>query len=82
MTEAYFILRRHGSKLRQVHISEVNTRSKHDRLSYSSILAFQRLAEFISENVPLIVESVIPESEISLELERVEEALPIVVRVG
>src|SRR5580693_2147376 len=39
MTEAWLILKEFGSKLRQVHVSEVNTRSKHDRLSYASILA-------------------------------------------
>jgi hypothetical protein len=82
MTEAYFIVRTYASRLRQVHISEVNTRSKHDRLSYSSIMAFQRLAEFIPEDVPLIIESVIDESEIEPELQRVEEALPVAVRVA
>src|ERR1019366_4345293 len=43
MTESYFILSRFHAKLRQVHVSEVNTRSKHDSLSYSSILAFRRM---------------------------------------
>jgi hypothetical protein len=76
MTEAYLMLRTYASKLRQVHVSEVNTRSKHDRLSDSSILAFRRVAEFIPESVPLIVEAVIEESEIESELLRVEEALP------
>jgi len=76
LTEAYLMLRAYASKLRQVHVSEVNTRSKHDRLSYSSITAFQRVAEFIPECVPIIVESVIEESEIGPELQRVEEALP------
>ena len=77
MTEAYLIVRAYASKLRQVHVSEVNTRSKHDRLSYSSIHAFQRIAEFIPEPVPLIVESVIDESEIGLEVQRVQDALPV-----
>jgi sugar phosphate isomerase/epimerase len=82
MTEAHLILKAYGSRLRQVHISEVNTRSKHDRLSCSSIMAFQRVAECIPENVPLIIESVIDESEIEAELLRVEEALSVGVRVG
>jgi hypothetical protein len=74
MTEAYLIIRTYLSKLRQLHVSEVNTRSKHDRLSYASIMAFQRVAELIPESVPLIVEAVIEEWEIARELERVEEA--------
>jgi len=78
MTEAYLIVKTYASKLRQVHVSEVNTRSKHDRLSYSSIMAFQRVAEFIPESVPLIIEAVIEEWEIELELQRVEEALPVI----
>jgi len=76
MTEAYRILRAYASKLRQVHVSEVNTRSRHDRLSLSTIMAFQRVAEYIPENVPLIAEAVIGEGEIEQELRRVEEALP------
>jgi hypothetical protein len=78
MTEAYLIIGTYASKLRQVHVSEVNSRSKHDRLSYASIMAFQRVAEFVPANVPFIIESVIEEWEIESELQRVEEAL----RVG
>jgi hypothetical protein len=76
MTEAYFILSRFHTKLRQVHVSEVNTRSKHDPLSYASILAIRQLADMIPINVPLIIESVIEESQIEAEIERVREAFP------
>ncbi|HEY6255231.1 MAG TPA: hypothetical protein VIY51_05500, partial [Xanthobacteraceae bacterium] len=54
MTEAYLILRGFAPKLRQVHISEVNSRSKHDALSYSSIVAFREVAQLIPEHVPVI----------------------------
>jgi hypothetical protein len=76
MTEAYLIAKVYESKLRQVHVSEVNSSSRHDRLSFSSIRAFQLVAELIPENVPLIIESVIEGWEIPDELRRVEEALP------
>jgi hypothetical protein len=76
MTEAYLMAKVYGPRLRQVHISEVNTSSKHDRLSFSSIRAFQLIAELIPENVPLIIESVIEYWEIPDELRRVDEALP------
>jgi len=49
MTEAYLILREFGSKLRQIHVSEVNTASKHDPLSYASIMAFQDVAHLIPD---------------------------------
>lgn len=77
MTEAYFILSRFRTKLRQVHVSEVNTRSKHDALSYASILAFRRMAEMIPVSVPLIIESVVDASQVAAEIERVREAFPV-----
>jgi hypothetical protein len=82
MTEAYFILRTFHAELRQVHVSEVNTRSKHDALSYASILAFRRVADLIPNDVPLIIESVVEESRIEVELERVREAFPVQVHVN
>lgn len=75
MTEAYMIARVYEAKLRQVHVSEVNTSSRHDRLSFSTIRAFQLVAELIPERIPLIIESVIEDWEIPDELRRVEEAL-------
>lgn len=77
MTEAYFILKCHGSRLRQVHVSEVNSRSKHDPLSYASILAFQEVAEYIPRDVPLILEAPVSESQMETEMARVREALPL-----
>jgi hypothetical protein len=77
MTEAYLILREFGSRLRQVHVSEVNTRSKHDPLSYVSILAFQEVAHLIPPSVPLILETPISEDQMESEIAKVREALPL-----
>jgi len=77
MTEAYFLLHRYASRLRQVHVSEVNTRSTHEPLSYGSVLAFRQVAEFIPEHVPLILETPVPEDQIESEMARVREALPV-----
>ncbi len=77
MTEAYLILKRFGARLRQVHVSEVNTRSKHDPLSYASLLAFRKVADMIPLDIPLIIESVIPANQISAEVEHVRIAFPI-----
>lgn len=76
MTEAYLILREFGSKLRQVHVSEVNTRSKHDPLSYASILACQDVAHLIPANVPLILETPVSSDQIESEIAKVRKALP------
>lgn len=77
MTEAYLILREFGSKLRQVHVSEVNTRSKHDPLSYASILAYQEVSHLIPENVPLILESPLAADQIEGEIAKVRLAVPL-----
>ena len=76
MTEAHFILKEFGARLRQVHVSEVNTRSKHDPLSVASILAFQEVADLIPDDIPLILETPVPEERIAVEIERAREALP------
>jgi hypothetical protein len=78
MTEAYLILREFGDKLRQIHISEVNTRSQHDPLSYSSIVAYREVAHLIPENIPLILESPVTQEEMEQEIAHVLEALPLV----
>ena len=78
MTEAYFILKRFSGCLQQVHLSEVNTRSKHDPLSYASILAFREVASLISEDVPIILETPVPEDQIEFEISQALEALPVV----
>lgn len=77
MTEAYLILREFGSRLKQVHVSEVNARSKHDPLSFTSILAFQQVAHLIPESVPLILETPVLEAEIEQEIAKAREALPV-----
>ena len=77
MTEAYLILREFGSKLCQVHVSEVSTSSKHDRLSYTSMLAFQEVAHLIPENIPLILETPVSSEGMEAEMAYVREALPV-----
>jgi len=78
MTLTHLILRRFRCRLRQVHLSEVNTSSKHDRLSYGGILAFQEVASLVPENVPVILETPVGEDRIEHEIERANEALPVV----
>jgi hypothetical protein len=79
MTEAYLLLTEFRNKLRQVHVSEVNTRSKHDVISYASILAFREVAHLLPPDVPLILETPTAPDDLQLEMDRVREALPICV---
>ncbi len=78
MTEATLILKRFASRLRQVHVSEVNTQSKHDRLSYVSEMGFQEVAHLIPEHIPLILETPVAESEMEAEIAKVRSALPLI----
>ncbi len=75
MTEAFVILKHFGHRLRQVHISEVNTSSKHDRISRGAFRAFREIAHLIPQNIPAILETPVVESEIKDELTRAESSL-------
>ncbi len=75
MSEAAAILKCYKGRLRQIHISEVNSQSKHDPLSFESILAFQKVAHLIPESIPVIVESRVSEDEVDEEIQNVRKAL-------
>ncbi len=77
MTEAYRILREHSKRLCQVHVSEVNTASRHDPLSFASILAFAQVAGLIPPWIPLILESRVTPDRIEAEIANAQKALPI-----
>ena len=77
MTEAVLILREFGDRLAEVHISEVNTSSRHDPISTSAVRAFKFIANHIPESVPIVIESLIDEgqSDIRTEVESARESL-------
>lgn len=75
MTEAFRMLTHLRHRLRQVHISEVNTLNKHDRLSFVSILGFQEVTHLIPPFTPVIIESMVTEDQIGAEIGRVQKAL-------
>jgi hypothetical protein len=76
MAEAGAILRQFRDRLRLVHISEVNSQSKHDPLSLSAVLAFRRVSHLIPGNVSVIIESRVTEDQIAREVATVAELLP------
>jgi hypothetical protein len=76
MTEAYRMLRSFQGKLKQVHVSEVNTSSQHDPVSYSAQISFREVSGLIPSNTPLIIESRVSGNAIAQEIRRVREALP------
>jgi hypothetical protein len=82
MIEAYQMLKKFGPRLRQVHVSEVNSRNKHDPLSFISIIDFQEVAHLIPPDVPIIIESIVSDDQIGAEISRVQKALAITSKPG
>lgn len=79
MTEAALLLSAFGDRLAEVHISEVNTASRHDPISANAVLAFQTVARHIPEDIPIILETLIDagQSDIAAEVARAREALSV-----
>lgn len=75
MSEASEILSRFRDRVQQLHVSEVNSQSRHDRLSFESVLAFQMVSHLLPADAPVILESRVEETEIEAEINRVLEAL-------
>ena len=57
MTEAYRILREFGPRVCQVHVSQVTTSSRHERLSDAAVESFREVAPLIPLGVPVILET-------------------------
>jgi hypothetical protein len=77
MVESYKLLDEHGFRLKQVHMSEVNTASHHEPMSSYAIQAFQRVARMIPFDVPVILETLIDrgQSDVRTEINKAAEAL-------
>jgi hypothetical protein len=73
MSEALLIVQDFGKRIRQVHMSEVNTKSEHCQLSESSRLAYNKVVGLLDHDPPVIIESVLTEGEIDDELAIVSE---------
>jgi hypothetical protein len=74
MKEAMNMLRLFGGRLVQIHLSEVDEKSRHKRLSIPLAPEFTKIAHLIPQKTPIILESMIKPSEIVEELERAELA--------
>lgn len=79
MAESYRLLQQYGFRLRQVHMSEVNTASHHEPMSAYAVQAFQRVAGMIPSDTPVILETSIDrgQSDVLTEIHRAEMALTV-----
>jgi hypothetical protein len=80
MTEALLLLNAFGDRLAEVHMSEVNTASRHDPISMNAVMAFGTIASLIPEDIPVILETLIDsgQSDIETEIQRASEAFTLV----
>jgi hypothetical protein len=71
MTEAFQILAQFKTKICQVHISELDSSSRHFPISYSALQAFAEVTWKIRKDAPFIIESRIRKDEMESELKKV-----------
>ena len=62
------MLRRFGARLRQIHISELDSAGRHHGLSIVTTLATRRILPLLREDVPAIIESQVKPDRIAAEL--------------
>lgn len=75
MVEAYRILTAFGNRLGQIHVSEVSSRSTHERISRYAASAFRQVSRLIPPDVPVIIESRIAPEQIAGEIAMARHAL-------
>ncbi|HUY81759.1 MAG TPA: hypothetical protein VMU92_08555 [Acidobacteriaceae bacterium] len=77
MIETFLLLTEFRDKIVQLHVSEVDTSSRHDVLSIAAQMAFRQLRPFIPQNAAIIVESRVSEPDIDREAESVANTLTV-----
>ena len=82
MSEAAAILRKHGHRLKQLHVSDVNSASQHEPLNLAAEYAFSRVAYLIPPDIPIIMETPVDESRLESEMARVHQLLAKATRVA
>ena len=71
MISAILMLREFGHRLRQLHVSDVGPRGEHLPLGATARNSFARVARFIPDDCPIIIESIIDRDAIERELDTV-----------
>lgn len=75
MQEAESFLRNFHDRLRQVHMSYVNSQSRHERLNFESIRAFQRVSHWFDDAIPIILETPVQRGEVEEEIAAADQVL-------
>lgn len=73
MSQATSILERFGSRLREIHFSDVDAASHHRLLNRSALTAFAHIRDLILNPVPVILETLVSPDEVQSQLLLAEE---------
>lgn len=74
MSETRLLLRTYGARLREIHLSELTTGSKHERLSMVTVDAVAALPDLVPPDVPVIIESEVDVADLPGELSAAQVA--------
>ena len=75
MQEAREFLKCFRDRLRQVHMSYVNSQSRHERLNYECFGAFGQVAKLISDAIPIILETPVSTAAVEEEVRLAQSIL-------
>jgi sugar phosphate isomerase/epimerase len=75
MNDALLLLRELGARLGQVHVSEVTPAGRHEPLGRETVTAFQKIAAWVPDGVPLILEAPAGPGELEAQMRLAGEAL-------
>ena len=78
---ARLILEEYGDRLKQLHLSELNTRSQHEPLSMASVWAVREIQHLIPD-CPVVLESVVAHDQIDAELAMANRCFEISTRLN
>jgi len=68
MIEGLMMLEMFSGKLFQLHLSDVNTHSRHEPLNFEALLAYKKITSLIPENIPIVLESPVRPDKIDHEI--------------
>jgi endonuclease IV len=70
MTEAILMIKNFGSRIKQIHLSDLNSQSKHEPLNLEAMMVYRNLLKDISKEIPIILETPVSEEKIDREINR------------
>ena len=69
MIETLIMLKTFSERLKQIHLSDVNSRSIHEPLNLQSLISYNRIAPLINKSTPIILESPVTKDKIENEIQ-------------